>query len=103
MQNLNNDVAQFLLMLSKVNEYSNNEIKSVHFTDVIDVNIYNNSNNHNDNTQIYCVYADYIDKDSKDNNDISTAEFYFCVEYSKYYNVAYSNTQVYYLYAINQH
>ncbi len=98
--NINNDIALFLLELAKQNEYSNDEIKIVHFVDVIDVVAYSNTNNRNDKTTIYCVYADYIEDNNKHR---STAEFYFSVEYSHCYNNDFDTTKVYYLYAINQH
>lgn len=103
MYSINNDVAQFLLELAKQNDYSNNEIKSVEFTDVISVQTYTNNQNRDDSTTVYCVYADYIDSDSKTADDTSTAEFYFTVEYSRCYAQHYSKATVYYLYAINQH
>lgn len=97
-----NMLAYMLLELAKDNEYSNDEIKNIDFTDVIGVNVYNNTTNRNDDTTIYCVYADCVDL--RHDNEY-TAEFYFvanmCTVYSKCYHL--KDLEVHYLYAVNQH
>lgn len=88
-----------LLDIAKQNNYSNDEIKKVFFTDVISVNVYQNIQTHLDNATIYCVYADYIETD---NTHESTAKFYFLVSNEKFFNTTLHN-EVFYLYAISQH